>query len=30
VVFELVSGKSPAERVPPQASREVGAYFAAK
>ena len=30
MVFELVSGKAPAERVPPQASREFDAYFAAK
>jgi hypothetical protein len=30
VVFELVSGRSPAERIPPQAAREGGAYFEAR
>jgi hypothetical protein len=30
VAFELVAGDKPAERIPPQAAREVGAYFAAK
>lgn len=30
MVMELVSGKSPQERVPPQAAREIGAYFTAR
>ncbi|MDH3583862.1 MAG: hypothetical protein OER86_06570, partial [Phycisphaerae bacterium] len=27
IAFELLEGKSPADRVPPQAIREIGAYY---
>jgi hypothetical protein len=30
IAFELVAGTAPAERIPPQAAREVGAYFVAR
>lgn len=30
IVFELVEGKDPAERIPPQAGRDIHGYFAAR
>jgi hypothetical protein len=30
IAFELVAGTAPADRIPPQAARDVGGYFAAK
>ena len=30
IAFEMVAGTVPADRIPPQAAREVGAYFDAK